>query len=393
MTKSNQTLIVVIVLVLLAAFGYWYVNKQGGTAPQPQGATPTAESGLGRAVLSIQDAATSLSGVTAINMTVDKVDVQSSTQAWTTVSTTAKVYDLVQLKNSGLAILLADVNLAAGTYHQIRLHVSKVEVTANGTTTVAKLPSNTLKIAGTFTVTAGQVSTASLDFIADKSLHLTGSGKYILAPVVHLQTKTDADVQINANHSVEVKSGKTETDTNVGMDEKGQVKADFELNANAKIEVDNEDRIRLNGVIVTPVQQGSESDTGAMNEKNPSTTPPASSESKPASVTLNFVAQSGSGLSGTAVLTEVDGKTRVDLNVSGGVLALLSPSEPAHIHSGSCANLGGIKYPLNNVVSGHSTTVVDASMDELKAELPLAINIHKSVAAIGTYIACADLKF
>lgn len=129
------------------------------------------------------------------------------------------------------------------------------------------------------------------------------------------------------------------------------------------------------------------------------TTPSAGSEeeedanSVPTPITLNLTAQNDSGLTGAVKLTEVDGKTNVDLQTSGGLLTMTSPTEPAHIHSGTCANIGGVKYALSNVIAGSSVTVVDSSLAELKAEFPLAINIHKSVKEIGTYIACVDLTF
>ena len=70
---------------------------------------------------------------------------------------------------------------------------------------------------------------------------------------------------------------------------------------------------------------------------------------------------------------------------------------PAHIHTGSCANLGDIVAPLNDVtlVSGSdrvgvSQTKVDLSIKDI-LESPHAIMTHASAQNIGTYIACADL--
>jgi hypothetical protein len=107
-------------------------------------------------------------------------------------------------------------------------------------------------------------------------------------------------------------------------------------------------------------------------------------------------------------------------------------SHPAHIHSGSCDQLGDVVYPLTNVsasgmmtgmqamaatpgtgmpaamatpggltmspVRGATTalavetsqTLVDASLDDLLAA-PYAINVHESQDNIQNYIACGDL--
>jgi hypothetical protein len=109
-----------------------------------------------------------------------------------------------------------------------------------------------------------------------------------------------------------------------------------------------------------------------------------------------------------------------------------SDSHPAHIHSGSCDQLGDVVYPLTNVsASGMMTgmiamaatpssgmpaamatpggltmspamgattalavetsqTLVDASLDDLLAQ-PYAINVHESQDNIQHYIACGDL--
>jgi hypothetical protein len=109
-----------------------------------------------------------------------------------------------------------------------------------------------------------------------------------------------------------------------------------------------------------------------------------------------------------------------------------SESHPAHIHAGSCDQLGAVVYPLTNVsASGMmagmvamaatpssgmpaamatpggltmspamgaatatavetSQTLVDASLPDLLAQ-PYAINVHESAANIQHYIACGDI--
>jgi hypothetical protein len=116
----------------------------------------------------------------------------------------------------------------------------------------------------------------------------------------------------------------------------------------------------------------------------------------------------------------------------GAVAQNASDSHPAHIHGGSCDQLGEVVYPLTNVsASGMMTgmmamaatpssgmpaamatpggltmspamgattalpvetsqTLVDASLDDLLAQ-PYAINVHESQDNIQHYIACGDL--
>jgi hypothetical protein len=121
------------------------------------------------------------------------------------------------------------------------------------------------------------------------------------------------------------------------------------------------------------------------------------SESKSASTTLsaaetkvfNLQAQGSSGETGTATLNEKNGKTTVVLNVKNEPAGI---EQPAHIHSGSCDNLGQVKYPLASPLNGKSTTAINATFAQLKSLLPLAINVHKSVDDIATSVSCADLS-
>ncbi len=104
-------------------------------------------------------------------------------------------------------------------------------------------------------------------------------------------------------------------------------------------------------------------------------------------VTLQLNEQNNSGQSGTAVVTGQGDKTQVVINLSNGT----AEPQPAHIHEGTCANLNPKpKYPLSNVVNGSSDTVVDVSLNHLTSE-SYAINVHKSKAEVGTYVACADI--
>lgn len=93
---------------------------------------------------------------------------------------------------------------------------------------------------------------------------------------------------------------------------------------------------------------------------------------------------------------------------------------PAHIHSGTCENLGDVVFPLNNVIAydlldpaqatpvvgmdatpslgltstpvakAGQSTVVEASLDDILAA-EHAINIHQSAEQIDVYIACGDI--
>lgn len=107
-------------------------------------------------------------------------------------------------------------------------------------------------------------------------------------------------------------------------------------------------------------------------------------------IMVNFTEQNDSGEFGTATLKEEDGQVVVTLNLVG---APQNVSQPAHIHNGSCPDVGGVKYPLTNVLNGESETTVNVTFDQLEDELPLAINVHQSVENASVYVACGDIKF
>lgn len=105
------------------------------------------------------------------------------------------------------------------------------------------------------------------------------------------------------------------------------------------------------------------------------------------SLNLKLGAQNGSSEDGTATLTQTDAGVKVDIAIPS---APAGP-QPAHIHTGSCGNLGGVAYPLTSVASGASTTVIKGvTIDQLLGG-KYAINVHKSTDDLGTYVACADI--
>jgi hypothetical protein len=105
------------------------------------------------------------------------------------------------------------------------------------------------------------------------------------------------------------------------------------------------------------------------------------------SVTVALKAQNDSSEGGTATLLQRGNTLTVAVSIKGGT----TTPQPAHIHTGTCAKLGGVSYPLANVVSGKSTTTLkDVPLASLQTG-GFAINIHKSAADIGTYVSCGQI--
>jgi Domain of unknown function (DUF4382) len=227
--SKKSIIIAVLVVVVVGVIVYFSANKS---------TTPAPAAGQGKAIIGIADDSKAIRGVTSVMITVDKVEVQSGTNGWVIVSNGTKQYDLLQLKASGAVALLADANLPIGTYDQIRLTISRVDVTANGTTQQAKLPSGTFQIAGRLVINEGKTATAVLDINAEKSLLLAADGTFIMAPVINLHTKKDATVDEQSDNTLKINGGTDEDNVTVGMDEHGDIKDNFQMDANAKIEID-----------------------------------------------------------------------------------------------------------------------------------------------------------
>ena len=132
----------------------------------------------------------------------------------------------------------------------------------------------------------------------------------------------------------------------------------------------------------------------ACGEKPPAT-PPTTAPTATAtgaasgSLVVDLKPQSNSNQSGKATLTAKGAETEVVLALNVGP-AGTGVAQPVHIHSGSCATLGGVVYPLTNLADGKSTTMVKASLDSLSTG-GFAIDAHKSDQEISVYTACGDL--
>lgn len=364
---TNKNIIIASLVALVVGASLYFLSQTSSYNQQAQG----------HIVFGITDAAENMGSVSSVFVTVNKVEMHSEIDGWITVSNETKQYDLLALKQSGKVSLLASSTVPVGTYNQVRLMVSKVVVVRNGVSEEAKLPSGELKLIGNIKVNADQTSSMVFDFIADKSLHLTGNGKFIFAPVVKTQTRSDIRVKLKLDDEVEIAGGKEENDEDAGMDEKGEMRKNFELKD--KLDIDGDDRIQLKADVDVKVGIKDEGEDG-----------------ENSALAFNFSAQNNSNVSGTVTLTkesEEKGNVKVTLRLKSSLLGILKPEEPAHIHFGSCANLGGVKYSLNSVVNGKSETTLNVSFADLKAGLPLAVNVHKSVAEPNVYIACANLNF
>lgn len=100
--------------------------------------------------------------------------------------------------------------------------------------------------------------------------------------------------------------------------------------------------------------------------------------------------QNKSGQKGEATITQTGTSTvKVIVSITGKPSGV---AQPAHIHLGSCPTPGAVKYPLTAVEKGASQTeLANITIEQLFAELPLALNVHKSAAEAQVYTSCGDI--
>jgi Cu/Zn superoxide dismutase len=106
-------------------------------------------------------------------------------------------------------------------------------------------------------------------------------------------------------------------------------------------------------------------------------------------VSVSLEESADSGQSGTATLTADGEQTRVLIEIDGDPV---SPSQPAHIHEGTCDELTPEPaYGLPNVADGTSDTTVDVPLTTL-TDGTYAINLHMSDEDLATYTSCGNIE-
>ena len=205
----------------------------------------------GKAIFAISDAAADMGSVSSIIVTIDSIEVKNTEDnGWQTASSDIQTYDLLRLKNEGAIGLLAETDLDEGIYDQIRLNISDVTVVDANGSHEAILPSTTVQLKGHLEVEKDKTTTANFDFIADQSLHLTGKGTYIFAPVIQLEIRNDAQVQRTAENHVNITAGRTTTDIRLGMDIEGNIAEGLLITCDAILTIQTDSIVQTRGQVI-----------------------------------------------------------------------------------------------------------------------------------------------
>ncbi|TAM76674.1 hypothetical protein EPN44_04970 [bacterium] len=98
--------------------------------------------------------------------------------------------------------------------------------------------------------------------------------------------------------------------------------------------------------------------------------------------------QNNSGQAGFVTLVARGEKTFVSVRLDGAPAGRI---EPAHVHRGECPNINPVPtYPLNPVVNGRSTTLVNVPLRKLMSG-NYSVNVHAGAKNLTHYVSCGYL--
>lgn len=153
------------------------------TKPSAHGSTSTPEkSGTGTLEVRVTDAPDP--SITAVYVTTDNIEVSATGEGWISVIDEEITFELLALE--GVEAILGTAQLAVGKYTQVRLSVPEVEVEKDGELVIAEVPSDTIKLVGTFEIVDDFKTFISLDFEVDKSLVDRQRQGFLFKPVIKL---------------------------------------------------------------------------------------------------------------------------------------------------------------------------------------------------------------
>ncbi|MBM3944519.1 MAG: DUF4382 domain-containing protein [SAR202 cluster bacterium] len=370
--------------IVLALFLMVFLFACGTSAPvaqTPQSTqTPVSQAGeKGRAVFAVSDAAADMGAVSEIELTIDSLRVRKEAGAWVEVDVEQQTFALLDLRDKAAAELLAQVELDAGSYDRLELQVSNVTVVDAEGEHEAKLPGNKLQLEGKMEVEAGADAVAEFDFLADQSLHMTGNGEYVFAPVILLEVRSGASAQVDSGSKVQVSGGRLSAQVEVGMDVHGGVDAGLRISPNAVLSISG------SGIVVQTAGQGLVS--GTVKSVNAAEGTVVIQTQGNAEIVLHLAGDSTIKIDGSAkTAADLAGKVGmqaiVQYNAETNAIAQVSAGADARTRSeaGIYLNIAGV---IKSVDSANGTVTI---LTDTGAEVVLKVNANSRVNLGGSLL-------
>jgi hypothetical protein len=148
------------------------------------------DEGTGKMTVKMTDAP---GNYTAVNVDIQAIEVHYANGGWTNLPTNAGIYDLLQLRDSVTATLTSGATMATGKVNQMRLILGDsnyvvVDSIYNYPLVIPSGENNGLKLNIDADITVDKDLEILLDFDAGQSIKETGSGKYMLQPVLSIKS-------------------------------------------------------------------------------------------------------------------------------------------------------------------------------------------------------------
>jgi hypothetical protein len=233
MSKTALTTLIVAIIIVLGAV-FFLTGDRNTNASQ------------GSLVVGITDQTANMQGVSEVRMTVSGVEAYNQTEGWVNVMNERKTYELLDLNTSGRVAYYTRVKIDEGSYEQLKLRIGDVTVLYNGREVQARLPSNEIIINGNVNIKNGETTYVEFDVIASDSLHRTANGQFVFTPVVELRSAANATITVE-NDTVIVSGGTPVSSGRFGMDVDGQMKSNFMIGTDARLNIGSSGVIEIIG--------------------------------------------------------------------------------------------------------------------------------------------------
>lgn len=247
-----ERILLPVVIVVLAIIGIAYVIGTGGIpflgAGTPAGGTPGGGTPGGEVLseystlaLTVKDAALDTSQVEEVKLEIGEITIECD-EGRITLSNETQTVNLMELQDEEQ--LLAEKNMTVGNCSQLRLNVISAMIKRVGMDWEnLTLPSNVLRINERLRTRLRETTGVLLDFDLNRSLHTTGSGKVILAPVLHVSVREKVELLHIAAGLVRSEDGNVTADEEVGMDEDGNMGRGLAIGHNKTLEIGEDGKV------------------------------------------------------------------------------------------------------------------------------------------------------
>jgi len=149
--------------------------------------------GQGRVVMYLADAPTD--SFTEVNVEIESIEIYSEQKGWIELQTEAGIYNLLELTNGTMAMLV-DVNVEADTYTMIRVHIGgESTIVVEGSMVDISIDAGAhegIELVHHIELESGATTEILLDFDAHRSVSGSLVGGFVLDPVIRVQSMEEA---------------------------------------------------------------------------------------------------------------------------------------------------------------------------------------------------------